>query len=72
MILSTVVNIVLCAAIIFLGGLVYRKNKTTAALFIAIAFALFGVSYLLAPGNVALSMRVIAYAAMMLALYKIS
>jgi hypothetical protein len=41
-----VINFILCAVILLLGYLVYRKRDTTSALFIGIAFGIFGLSHL--------------------------
>lgn len=39
-------NLLLCASILLLGSLVYRKRDTISALFIGIAFGMFGLSHL--------------------------
>ncbi len=41
-----VLNLVLCVVILLLGYLVYRKRDITSALFIGIAFGIFGLSHL--------------------------
>ena len=41
-----VLNLVLCVGILLLGYLVYRKRDIISALFIGIAFGIFGVSHL--------------------------
>jgi hypothetical protein len=40
------VNLLRCAVILLLGYLVYRKRDTISALFIGIAFGMFGLSHL--------------------------
>lgn len=42
----SIVNLVLCIAIVVLGLLGYRRKNSTVALYIGIAFALFGISHL--------------------------
>jgi hypothetical protein len=39
-------NLLLCAVILLLGSLVYQKRGTISALFIGIAFGMFGLSHL--------------------------
>ena len=39
-------NLLLCAVILLLGSLVYRKRGTISALVIGIAFGMFGLSHL--------------------------
>ena len=41
-----VLNLVLCGGILLLGYLVYRKRNIISALFIGIAFGIFGLSHL--------------------------
>jgi len=41
-----VLNLVLCVGILLLGYLVYRKRDIISALFIGIAFGIFGLSHL--------------------------
>jgi len=43
----TLTNLVLCAIILVLGIIGYKRSEETWLLFIGIAFGLFGVSYLL-------------------------
>jgi hypothetical protein len=40
------VNLILCAVILLLGCSVYRKRGSVGALFIGIAFGMFGLSHL--------------------------
>lgn len=40
------INLILSVVILLLGYLVYRKRGTTGALFIGIAFGMFGLSHL--------------------------
>lgn len=40
------INLILCVVILLLGYLVYRKRGTIGALFIGIAFGMFGLSHL--------------------------
>ena len=44
--LILLVNLLLCVVILLLGYLVYRKRDTISALFIGIAFGMFGLSHL--------------------------
>jgi hypothetical protein len=41
-----VLNLVLCVVILLLGFLVYRKRDIISALFIGVAFGIFGLSHL--------------------------
>jgi len=41
-----IVNLILCAVILVLGYLVYRKRENIDALLIGIAFGMFGLSHL--------------------------
>ena len=41
-----IVNLILCAVILVLGYLVYRKRENIGALLIGIAFGMFGLSHL--------------------------
>ncbi len=45
--LVTLVNLLLCLAIVALGLLGYRRSKHTLPLMLAVVFALFGVSHLM-------------------------
>ena len=42
----TLVNLILCIFIVLLGLIVYRKETSTLALSIAVAFFIFGISHL--------------------------
>jgi hypothetical protein len=77
--LSETINIVFCAAIVFIGSLAFRKTKNISALLIAIAFGMFGLSYLfgsfsaaLAANNFFIVIRVLAFAAIIFVLYEIA
>jgi len=43
---AVVVNLLLCIVILVLGYLVYRKRNSISALFIGVAFGMFGLSHL--------------------------
>ena len=43
---AVLVNLLLCVIILALGYLVYRKRNSISALFIAVAFGMFGLSHL--------------------------
>ena len=43
---AVLVNLFLCAVILMLGYLVYRKRNSISALFIGVAFGMFGLSHL--------------------------
>jgi|SaaInlStandDraft_4_1057021.scaffolds.fasta_scaffold00871_19 hypothetical protein len=43
-----IINFLLCATIFAFGLIIYKKTKTKAALYIGIAFALFGASHFIA------------------------
>lgn len=64
----TIINLILCIVILALGIWIYTKKKTDWALYVGIAFGLFGVSHLmtlmgLAAGltTVLIVIRLIAY-----------
>jgi len=74
--LLNVVNIALCIVIVILGYLAYKKNKTVPALFIGIAFGIFGLSHILTVVglgtslmNFLIAIRTVAYLAVVLALF---
>lgn len=68
-------NIILCAMIVFLGVWGYLKNKDVFSMLIAAAFALFGVSHAIGIFNpmrfekAILTVRLIAYIIVVFALY---
>ena len=43
---AVLVNLLLCIVILVLGYMVYRKRNSISALFIAVAFGMFGLSHL--------------------------
>jgi hypothetical protein len=43
---AVLVNLLLCGVILVLGYLVYRKRNSVSALFIGVAFGMFGLSHL--------------------------
>ncbi|MCX6684820.1 MAG: hypothetical protein NTZ37_08865 [Methanoregula sp.] len=70
------VNLLLCAVILLLGYLVYRKRDIISALFIGIAFGMFGLSHLnaifdpaLFPAVTFVLMRIFGYLFVAAALY---
>jgi hypothetical protein len=70
------INLLLCAVILVLGYLVYRKRDTISALFIGIAFGMFGLSHLnalfdpsLFPEVTFVLMRIFGYLLVAAALY---
>jgi hypothetical protein len=70
------INLLLCAVILMLGYLVYRKRDTISALFIGIAFGMFGLSHLnalfdpsLFPEVTFVLMRIFGYLLVAAALY---
>jgi hypothetical protein len=70
------INLLLCAVILVLGYLVYRKRDTITALFIGIAFGMFGLSHLnalfdptLFPEVTFVLMRIFGYLLVAAALY---
>lgn len=75
----TALNLILCIAIFFLGYWCYVKRKSQMALFTGIAFALFGISHLVALlgytarlEGVMIIVRLIAYLIVIFALYKLA
>lgn len=66
-----VINVFLCGIILFLGGIGFFRGKDMRALYIGIAFGLFGVSHLgiLVPFGV-LVVRLLAYFMVILSLCK--
>ncbi len=70
-------NLVLCIAILILGYLVYRRRGSISALFIGIAFGMFGLSHLsllagltLFPATSFLLLRICGYGLVIAALYR--
>ncbi len=70
----SIVNLILCAVILLLGLLKFNKTKSKLPLYIAVAFALFGVSHLITILGGAsaglVPIRVVAYLIVILALLK--
>lgn len=70
-------NLVLCIIILILGFLGYRRNKNQVALYISMAFGLFGISHLMSLfkgqnnlESILIIIRIIAYLLVIVALYK--
>jgi hypothetical protein len=76
----SVINLVLCIIIFVMGLSGYRKDKNKLRLYIAFAFALFGISHFvtildietIAVLNFLIIIRTIAYLSVVFALYKAS
>jgi Na+/proline symporter len=75
---AVIVNLVLCAIILILGFLVYRKRENMDALLIGFAFGLFGVSHFytllglsLWPEITFVMLRIVGYILVAVALYRI-
>jgi len=71
-----IINTVLCVVIVILGYLAYKKNQKTPALFIGIAFGIFGLSHILTIVglgeplmNFLIAIRAIAYLLVVIALF---
>lgn len=72
-------NTMLCAAILVLGYLGYRKSVNKTSLYVGIAFGLFGISnlaillgYKTEMENVLIVVRTLAYLVVLFALYKLN
>lgn len=66
-----VINVVLCGIILLLGGMGFVKGKDVRALYIGIAFGLFGVSHLgILVSSGILVIRLLAYFMVILSLCK--
>ena len=75
---TTIVNLVLCVVIVALAIVAYTSKKSRIALYIGIAFALYGVSHLMtliglatSLADVLLVVRTLGYLVIIFALYKI-
>ena len=75
---TTIMNFVLCVVIVALAIVAYTSKKSGIALYIGVAFALFGISHLtnlIAPGavltDVLLIIRTLGYLIVIFALYKV-
>ena len=73
-----IVNLLLCTIILILGCLVYSKRDNINALFIAIAFGMFGLSHLdtlvglsLFPEITFVMLRIFGYILVAVALFRI-
>ena len=71
------VNIMLCAAILFLGCQGYKKNRDMISLSIGIAFGIFGISHIFtllglqeSLTNFLIVIRILAYLMVAFALYR--
>ena len=76
--LVTTMNLVLCIVIVALAIVAYISKKSRIAMFIGIAFALFGVSHFMtliglatSLADVLLVVRTLGYLVIIFALYKI-
>jgi len=74
----TTMNLVLCVVIVALAILAYNRKKSRIALYIGVAFGLFGISHLvsligLGPSltNALLVIRTLGYLIVIFALYKV-
>ncbi len=72
----TIINLVLCVIILCIGIWGYSKKKSDVALYIGMAFGLFGVSHLLtllgmaaAMDTILIIVRLLAYLLVVFALY---
>lgn len=72
-----ILNLTLCAVIVILGLLAYKKSKHAVTLYVTIAFGLFGVSHLLSFWNMGgsmentlLAIRTVGYLTVIAALFK--
>jgi hypothetical protein len=75
--LAMIVNLLLCIAILSLGYLVYRRRGSINALFIGIAFGMFGFSHLsllvgltVFPATTFVLMRICGYGLVIAALFR--
>jgi hypothetical protein len=75
---TTIMNFVLCVVIVALAIVAYTSKKSRIAMYIGVAFALFGISHLMnliGPGSsltdVLLIIRTLAYLIVIFALYKV-
>lgn len=75
---TTIVNLVLCIVILILGYYGYKKSKNKTVLYVGLAFALFGISHLVAVLGyktaleyVLVAVRTVAYLLVAFALYKV-
>jgi len=72
----TALNLVFCIIIVVLGYWAYHKKRNTTAIFIAIAFGLFGISHLallLGSASTEISLlviRTLAYLVIIYAVYR--
>lgn len=73
---AVLVNLFLCIVILILGYMVYRKRNSISALFIAVAFGMFGLSHLstlleltLFPDVTFVLLRICGYLFVIAALY---
>ncbi len=73
----SVINLLLCIVILILGYLSYKKNKNKVAVYISVAFGLFGFSHLMTLFEVGTDLesiliiiRILAYLLVIVALYK--
>jgi hypothetical protein len=73
---AVLVNLLLCIVILVLGYLVYRKRNSISALFIGVAFGMFGLSHLstllgltLFPEVTFILLRICGYLFVVAALY---
>ena len=75
----TLVNLILCLAIVVLGFLGFRKLRDAWPLYIAISFGLFGISHLMTLLGykdtltiVVIAIRIIAYLLVLYTVYRVA
>ena len=75
---TTIVNLALCVVVVALAIVAYTSKKSRIAMYIGIAFALYGVSHLMTLIGLATSLtdvllvvRTLGYLVIIFALYKI-
>ncbi len=65
--LVTVINLMLCLVIVFIGLLGYRRSKHHMPLMLAVIFGIFGLSHALVLAGVSDDLEVVIYAIRVLA-----
>lgn len=71
------INLALCIVVLVLGYMSYKKNKNKIAVYISVAFGLFGFSHLMTLfafdadlESILIIIRILAYLLVIVALYK--
>ncbi|MDD2689345.1 MAG: hypothetical protein PHT41_04265 [Candidatus Omnitrophica bacterium] len=71
------INLSLCIVVLVLGYMSYKKNKNKIAIYISVAFGLFGFSHLMTLfefgtdlESILIIIRILAYLLVIVALYK--